>query len=157
MILKNYIKVVLSVLLLKVYLLSAVGIQIFHHHCKTQQTNESSLFIPLFSCDHHNQEKCGEEEHFSCCHRVNTEADPDCCDTSAEFVKLELPQISINTKIKLSIDIVALFTNPFLLQLNEKTDEPLLELYKRDIPPLIPSGREKRIQLHQLDIAPPIA
>jgi hypothetical protein len=154
--LKNYINITITLLLTIVYLLSATGVQVFHHHCNTQQTTETSLFIPSFSCEHHHEQSCVTHGRMSCCIDENEETDAGCCNTTAEFIKLDFPQISVNSKIQITNENLAVITSIFIQKLTFLEEESLCSSFIHK-PPLIISGKQKRIQHHQLKIAPSLA
>lgn len=146
---------ILSVALLLLYLLTSSGISIWHHHCNKSNSYQSSFYLPSFSC-HEHETDCGHHNN-RCCQVTEGFSKQDCCSTSVELIKLELPQLLSKKGFAdlHPISIIVFYTTNFSFSPIETQSEIYPDSEKS--PPKILSGKGIILQNMQLRIAPPIA
>lgn len=154
---KKHIIAALWLLLLPAYLISATGLQVFHHYCNSRHTSETALLIPSFSCEHDHNVCEHTNSASDCCPHNQTPDESNCCDTFAEYHKLDIPQLSPKSDktvpVNFAIAIIYLFIAPTAEFFYYET----LSLLPDPSPPPLCSGKFKRILLTQLNIAPELA
>lgn len=154
----KHIHLFLTVLLTLMYLVSSFGINVYEHYCKSKHTHETSLFIPSFSCNHHHHDHdhdCNKTTENTCCSKPPENSSDNCCTTSAKLFKLELPQIKINSSNKITVPILCLLLQSDFLLTHPQSEPQVQNITSLHLPPLILSGRDKRIHFQQLRISPP--
>lgn len=155
--LKRFTNKLVHVLVAVVVLISTSGFTVFEHSCTSSKTHERSLFIPVFSCDHYQDEV--NEEKPTCCDNHQAEepitcGTDDCCETETIIVKLDATYDLQYNKLKVSIATLAspIETNAIV---ECPFDEESLCFVKNDHPPPL-AGKALRIFLHQLNAHPPV-
>lgn len=145
----------IHLLLAIIVLISTSGFTVFEHSCTSSKTYERSFFIPVFSCDHY-QEDSDEATHTCCSSHEQEEpltcGTDKCCDTETTIVKLDVTYELQHQNLKLYVPAIEL---PLEIPADVETgfDEQFQITINRTHPPPL-SGRDLRIFLHQLNSSP---